>query len=394
MGMGLWKHTNAYFGAASLMLLLVACNSGNNDGLSVADFGPLPENATVQPGGAAPAAGEGGETQPSSPPDPATNTPTQPVVGNQIQSTNVHLLTGASLDTLTKLITAGNIATVMVMDGSRLITDPNTRSGASVPVSQCQNDNNFGPDNRFSFAVFAPGNFLPPGKNLNANFSECNIESALVSGFMDLSGIIVTGAPDDPNGDWSVSGLLSFGSLDFLNDDGTSTTFSNNLSYRAVKQNGVLTVTLEVETMNVEHNLNDKVHINYLLEPFSITVVDDSNTGLYTISIAAHPALGQSLVNRYTTNFVPDDQGALSWLPIGDDIELLVSAEANPIRWPGGKPNLFSTAPDGGEILLEEATGSNRINVILDGAGVTLNLDTGATVTGQSTTWADLLARQ
>lgn len=372
-------------------MMLGSCRNGSSDGLSMADFEPLPANTTVQPGGAA---GSGATTQPTTPPDPATNTPTQPVIGNQIQGTNVVLLTGAALDTLTKLITAAEIATDMVIASAQLITDPNTRSGTSIPVSQCHNGNHFGPENHYTYAIFAPGNFLPPGMNLNGTFSQCTIENALVTGAMDLSGIIVTGTPDDPNGDWSVSGLLSFGSLDFINDDNTSTSFSNNLNYRAVRQNGELTITLEVETMNVEHNLNDNVHINYLLEPFAITIVENANTRRFTIAITAHPSLGQSLINRYTTNFVPDDQGVLSWLPIGDDIELLTSADNMPLLWQGSKPNLFTTAPDGGEVRLEQATGSNSINVVLDGAGAILSLDTGATVTAQSTTWTELLAQQ
>lgn len=391
-----------YAGPGSLPLsalftltLLAGCSNGNGDGLSTGDFAPLPENTSVQPGAAAPAAGDGASSQPATPPDPTSSTPSQPVIGNQIQSTNVVLLTGAALDTLTKLITAAEITTDMVLDGAQLIIDPNIRSGTSIPIPECHdNTNHFGPANHYTFAVFAPGNFLPPGKNLNGNFSLCAIENALISGFLDLSGIIITGTPDVPNSDWSVSGLLSFGSLEFVNDDGTSTSFSNNLNYSAVRQGGVMTLTLEVESMNVEHNLNDKVHINYLLEPFVITIVENTNTSQYSVSFTPHPTLGPSLINRYTTNFVPDEQGVLTWLPIGDDIELLATADTAPLMWRNEKPNLFAAAPDGGELLLEEAAGDNSILVTLDSAGITLNLDTGATVTGQTTDWTTLLDQQ
>ncbi len=376
------------------LILLGGCRDGNDDGLSVNDFAPLPENTSVQPGATAPAA-DGGATPTAPTPSPASTPPTQPVNGNQIQSTNVVLLTGAALDILTKLITAAEIATDMVIDGAQLILNPGTRSGTSIPIPECHDGvNDFTPANHYTFAVFAPGNFLPPGKNLNGTFSQCAMENALVTGFLDLSGIIVTGAPDDPSGDWSVSGLLSFGGLDFLNDDGTSTSFTNNLNYRAVKQNGVLTLTLEVESMNVEHNLNDKVHINYLLEPFVITIVENTNTGQYTVSFTSHTTLGPSLINRYTTNFVPDDQGVLAWLPVGDDIELLATADTTPLVWQNVKPNLFTTSPIGGELLLEEVSGSSSIRVVLDSAGVTLSLDTGTSVTGLTATWTSLLDQQ
>jgi len=375
---------------ALLLAMLGGCSNGNNNSLSADDFGSLPDNSTLLPGGAAPPATEDPNTQPA----PTVGTPPGPSTGNQIQTTNAALLAGSSLDIITKLITAADITTVMVLDGVSLITNPNTQAGLTVPLSQCQNNNSTGPENRITFNFFSPGFILPEGMNLNGNFVQCAIENALVSGFIDLSGISVTGVPGAPSGDWRVTGTLSFGSLDFLNDDGTKTIFSNDLNYTANMSNGVLTITLGVETLNAEHNLNNRVHINYLLEPFLIRTVENTNTLQYTITITANPSFGQSLINRYTTNFVPDDQGVMSWLPVGDDIELLASADIIPILWQGGgKPNIFTDPPDGGEFLLEEPTGNSSINMVLDSAGITLLIDSGASINTQTTTWENLLAQ-
>ncbi len=375
-----------------LALWLSGCGGGGNGGgLAFDTFNDPPADAPASPTASTPAQPDAGQA-------PAPGQANAPVTGTLISADNAVLLTRSTLDIVAKLVSAGRLVTAMVRDGASLIVADGTRSGATVNASACQGAaaGSAGSANRITFAVFQPGHFLPPGKNLNGSFVRCASGAVVLSGFMDLSALQVTGDPSAAMGDWQVSGILSFSGLVFHNADGTETFFTNKLRYRVEQSNRVLTTTLDIESMNAEHVLDDQTHVNYLLEPFYVQTIADDAAGRYTLLIVPGPATGASIINRYTTRYRPDGQGGMNWQSIGDDIELRVDTAGNPPTWAVSRPDLYSEAPMAGELLLSDRIGSHSITATLDnsqGSGVViLHVDEGATVSSQFADWQTLVS--
>lgn len=320
--------------------------------------------------------------------------PAAPVDGTLISAVNAELLARSSLDIVAKLVNTGRLVTAMIQDSASLITADSTRSGTSVDALACQGG--AAGMNRITFAVFQPGYFLPPGKNLNGFFDHCASNGVELSGLLDLSALQVTGDPSAAVGDWQVSGILSFSGLIFHNADGTETTFTNKLRYSVARSNGVLTTILDIESMNAEHAVDAETHVNYLLEPFYLRTIADEAAGRYSLLIAPGPTTGASVLNRYTTRYSLNGQGVMAWQSIGDDIELVVNAEANPPTWQASRPDLYSEAPVAGEIRFSDRTGSRSITATVSNGGgntvVILNVDEGTTVSSQFADWQTLVS--
>ena len=369
----------SWVSAGLLALGLSACGGGGSNNT-------LPLDSFNQPVGDAPASPNGArqDTAQTAPASDATS-----AAGTLISADNAALLTRSTLDILAKLIGVSRFVTAMVGDGAPLIVVDNARSGTIVAASACQGSGR----NRVTFAIFQPGHFLPPGKNLNAALDHCLSGEDEMSGFMDLSAIQVTGDPAG-TGDWRVSGVLSFSGLAFHNGDGTETLFTNKLDFSVEQATGVLTTTLNIATMNAEHVLDAQTHVNYLLEPFYLRTVSDANAGSYRIVIGPPPAAAASILNRYTTRAEPDGQGGTLWRSIGDDIELVVNTQADPLAWNIPQPDLRREVPVAGVVRLSDRTGSHRIDATVDGGGngvVILHIDSGSAVTSQFADWQTLL---
>ncbi|MFQ5488412.1 MAG: hypothetical protein ACE5ET_08240, partial [Gammaproteobacteria bacterium] len=211
---------HALAGVWFLALCLSGCGGGNGNA--------LPLDAFNQPAADVPDS----LNTPSAPPQDAAQAPTAGAAatasGALISADNAALLTRSTLDILAKLISTSRFVTTMIKDGAPFIVTDGERSGATVDASTCRGGT--GGTNRITFAVFQPGHFLPPGKNLHASLSRCDSAGVKLSGFMDLSALQVAGDPTS-TGDWRASGILSFSGLSFHNSDGTETFFTNKLDY-------------------------------------------------------------------------------------------------------------------------------------------------------------------
>ncbi len=363
-------------------LALGACGGGSGGSLPLNAFNTLPASssqpATVSPQGQA---------------------ATTAVTARQISTQNAGSLIGSSLDITTILAGIGNIVTAVVSDGAELITAANTASGSTAPMAQCP-----GQSGRLSFQIFQPGNFLPPGKNLDVSFSSCAIEQMLVTGAMDISAIRVTGIPGNKLGtDWRLSALLSLNGLSIHNRNGGDRVLTNQLNYSAVMSNGVLRITLDIASaknntggLNVEQIVSSTERRNYLVAPFFLITEENAPATLYSFTVMDNPSQGVSKINRYTTRKQTDTQGGVVWRSVGDDIEVLVSTTTRPLLWQQIKPDVYTRPPVDGEIVLNDVTASTSVTASIGNTtsvgGVTLSIDDGTAVTSQLSDWQTLLS--
>ena len=315
----------------------------------------------------------------------------EPRVIGSITSDNTVLLARSSLEMTSRLIVLGNIATAMLREHAGLLSGP--EFGAS-DIAQCAGS----PDgydfetNRVSHRRFAPGFALPAGPALRVSLSNCAIEGVLISGFIDITAIALSGDPGGP-GDWSAQAVIASSPVEILHANGTATSITDQMRYTAGMTGGVLTTTLEVSAdadagmiggLNAQHYaapLNaSSPTVNYQFRPFRIQTVEGPGSGPYSVTIGAHTE-GASTLHRYTNNGDPG-------------ISLRIATTGAPIVWQEGRPTRYTDAPASGEIRLQDgcSSGCGSILVTVTGPSVSLIVEADGGVTTQSGDWGTLLS--
>lgn len=354
-------HSLPSLAVATVLLLLGACSSGGGGG----------------GGGSGGGNGGGGGDHPSG--------------RIEITSDNALLLARSSMVVVGEMAAIGNIATAMVKDGYGLLAE-----GGYVDIPEC-----FGPygneTNRISYNYFSPGFGLPSGDVLHAAFQQCTVEGMTITGAIDIIVVAITGNPTDDDGNWRVEAVLSLSPpLEFVNSDGSFTSFTDTIDYLAERSNGILTTTLSAAKeadaglsggLNAQHfaDLSDpsdpSAVINYQLRPFHLVLVDDSGAGQYTFAVQNHPVDGASLLTRYRVD------------PANEIMLRIATAGSMPVTWTGGKPATNTDYPVSGEIQFTETgcTSCGSIQADIDPAAVTLTVNDGSAITTEIIDWETLL---
>jgi hypothetical protein len=346
-----------YLAAACLLLTLAACSEHGSGGGS---------GGVIPPGGG-------------------------PSVINSIDADSAALVTQSSLDMIGKMVVIGNLTDKMVEYGAGLLM---SAGGTPVNIPDCATSG-YGPStNQISYLVTSGGQLFPPGPRLDVGLVDCTIDGVPFDGMLYITGVTRNGNPAG-SGDWSVSAVVFLGPIDIGNGNGTKMTVTDKFVYTANKASGALTTTLamaadagagQIGGLNAEHfydTSDPTLAVDYQLRPFYIVLVDDSNSGEYSVAVPASnpvPPEGDSLLDRYTTN------------PSGE-IKLRVATTLGaPILWQGGQPTDFTDTPASGEIRFTAIDCSTCGSIIatVQSGGVSLAVNDGSSVTTQSRTWASL----
>jgi hypothetical protein len=316
-----------------------------------------------------------------------------PSIITSIDADSAVLVTQSSLDMIGKMVVIGNLTNKMVEYGAGLLIGA---GGTPVNIPDCASSG-YGPStNQISYQVTDPGFNFPPGPRLDVGLVDCAMDGVPFDGMLYITGVTRSGNPAG-SGDWSVSAVVVLGPIDIGNGNGNGTkmTVTDKFVYTANKVSGVLTTTLamaadagagQIGGLNAEHfydTSDPTLVVDYQLRPFYIVLVDDSNSGEYSVAVPASnpvPPEGDSLLDRYTTN------------PSGEIKLRVATTPGAPILWQGGQPTDLADTPASGEIRFTEADCSTCGSIIatVQSGGVSLAINDGSSVTTQSRTWSSL----
>ncbi len=329
-----------------------------------------------------------GPTPPPDPdPDPSVTLPT-PI--DEITAEDAELLTQSVMAMVGRLALIGDITTTMVHKGAGLLTNPSRQRGDAVLMPECNASIEPGPGtNQLSYEVNNSGFFVPPGEALRAAFFQCSIEGLLVDGTLEIAAILHSGDLASAVNNWNFQATAVLGPFQINNGNGTRTSYTDKFVYSASRTGGVLTADIRIAAdpsagiiggLNAEHFLTQPTHplsvVNYQFRPFRITIIDNDDTGEYSLVVQASLE-GDSRLNRYTTS------------PSSEIIVTVATTGSTPITWQAGKPASFLDVPFAGEIKL---VNSNRsIVATVESDGVLLTIDLGSSVVTESIDWSDLL---
>lgn len=323
--------------------------------------------------------------------------PDDPLAVDEITSENAVMLSRSSLDLVSRLVVIGHIAIAMVRDSMDIMNNPSRVQGDLVNIPECASSPaGYGPEtNRITYMVFGDGFRLPAGDALHVALAQCTVEGNLLdNSFVDIAGLEISGDPSAASGNWSIEAFISLGPVQFINDNGTLTSITDNIIMTASRSSGVTTMTLAVGSdagtgqvggLNAQLMSYPPVSgvraINYQLRPFYLVVTDDANTQEYSVAVQSHPTDGASILNRYVSN-------------PSSEILLRVSTNSSPVLWSAGRPDDFSDTPAAGAVRFSETdcTSCGSILATVQGDGVALTINDGAAVTSDIVEWADLVA--
>lgn len=342
-------------------------------------------------GGCSGCSSEDDETGPPTPdpdPDPSLSLPT-PI--DEITAENAELLTQSVMAMIARLTLIGDITTQMVHKGAVLLTNPSRQFGDAILMPDCNESIDPGPGtNQLSYEFNNPGFFVPPGEALRAVFFQCSIEGLLVDGTLEIAAISHSGDLASAVNDWSFQATAVLGPFQINNGNETRTSYTDKFFYTVTRTGGVLTADIRIAAdpsagiiggMNAEHYLTVPLQplgvVNYQFRPFRITIVDNGDTGEYSLVVQASLE-GASRLNRYTTS------------PSSEIIVTVATTGSTPITWQAGKPASLLDVPFSGEIKLVNA--NHSIVATVESDGVLLTIDLGSSVVTESIDWAELLS--